>query len=429
MQRFGRARSLALDISPLRDSVPFRALCIGQIVSQIGTQMRVVAIPFQVFDLTGSTVAVGLIGLAEVVPLVAFSLVGGALADTYDRRKLMLFSQLLLLIDSLALAAVSLSDTPSLVAIYALTAVGSSLDAIDKPARRAMEPSLVRPEQLPAAVALRQVVYQTTQIAGPAVGGALIAVLGGRVEAVYVADAATFVASLVALHWLPRRVPLGEGSAGGVGLTAVREGLRFVLHTPIIFSIFLIDLVAMIFGMPRAVFPELASETFGLSAAGLGLLYAAPSVGALIGALTTGWVGGVKRHGRAVLLAVMVWGLAITGAGLSLFSLWLTLAFLALAGAADVVSAVFRGTILLQATPDHLLGRSTALNLMVVAGGPRIGDVEAGLMAGLVGAGPSVLVGGVACLAGTAVVGAAFPQLRTYVRPASPSAEEPSPVR
>jgi MFS family permease len=211
----------------------------------------------------------------------------------------------------------------------------------------------------------------------------------------------------------------------------------------LISSIFVIDLIAMIFGMPRAVFPQLADETFGLGAAGLGLLYAAPSAGALLGALTTGWVKHVRRQGIAVVLAVAVWGAAIAAAGLSLFSLLLTLTFLAIAGAADVVSAVFRGTMLLEATPVNLRGRVQALNQMVVSGGPRIGDLEAGLVAGAIGAGPSVVVGGLACLVGTGVVATRVKQLRAYVAPASerlpdrpilgrsnvPSTEGPEPER
>ncbi|MDQ4064446.1 MAG: MFS transporter, partial [Actinomycetota bacterium] len=176
-----------------------------------------------------------------------------------------------------------------------------------------------------------------------------------------------------------------------------------------------IDLVAMIFGMPRAVFPALSETTFGLGPQGVGILFAAPAIGALIGALTTGWVTSVRRQGLAVLLAVTGWGAAITLAGLSTFSIALTVVFLAIAGAADVVSAVFRGTILLETTPEPLLGRMNALNIMVVTGGPRLGDVEAGLVAGLVGVVPSIIFGGVACLVGTAAVAWAFPSLRNYV--------------
>ncbi len=410
-RRFARVRALALDISPLRDSTGYRALWLGQLVSLAGTNMRYVAVPWQVYELTGSTVAVGLIGLAEVGPLIALSIFGGALADRIDRRTLIARSQVGLMISTAGLAALSLMERPPLAAIYVLVAIASSFHAIDGPARTAMIRSLVAPDKIPAAMALRQVTFQVTQIAGPAIGGLLIAAFGG-VFWIYVLDCVTFLASMTALRWVPSRA--GAVAGHSRGLEAVREGLRFTFRTPVILSIFAIDLVAMIFGMPRAVFPELATRVFGLGAAGLGLLYAAPSVGALLGALSSGWVKGVRHQGWAVILAVVAWGGAIALAGLSLWSLPLTLVFLAAAGAADVISAVFRGTILQQATPPHLLGRASAVNLMIVTGGPRLGDVEAGLVAGATSAEASVLIGGVACLVGTAAVAARFPSLRRY---------------
>jgi predicted MFS family arabinose efflux permease len=261
-------------------------------------------------------------------------------------------------------------------------------------------------------MALRQVAFQVTQIVGPAIGGVMIAVL--PISSVYAVDAVTFIAALIALRWVPSLPTPAVTEASGA--ESVREGLRFAFRTPVILSTLVIDLVAMIFGMPRAVFPALAERTFELGPSGLGLLYAATSVGALLGALTTGWVGRVRRQGRAVLVAVTAWGAFITLAGLSLFSLSLTLLFLALAGAADVISAVFRGTIVQEATPDPLRGRVSAVNIMVVTGGPRLGDLEAGLVAGAVGAPASVVIGGLACLAGTVAVAARFPSLRAYER-------------
>jgi MFS family permease len=420
-----RARALAVDVSPLRESVAFRALWGGQVVSLVGTHMRLVAVPFQVFAITKSSAAVGLLGLAEVVPLILFSIAGGTLADSIDRRRIMAVAQVLLAADSAVLAALTLAGRPSLPWIYGLVAGAGALAAVDQPARTAMIPSLVSSEQIPAAMALRQVVFQTTHIAGPALGGLLIAALGG-VGWLYVIDAATFAAALVTLRWVPPAKPRpsrarpaeprpqsprpAEPRAPG----AIREGLSYAFRTPLISSILVIDLVAMIFGMPRAVFPALAEETFRAGAFGLGLLYAAPAGGALASALITGWVNRIRRSGIAVLIAVAVWGAAITLAGLSLFSFPLTLAWLAVAGAADVVSAVFRGTMLIEAAPDRLLGRVNALNLMVVAGGPRLGDVEAGVVAELVGAGPSVVIGGLASLLGTAGVAAGFRSLRVY---------------
>jgi MFS family permease len=421
--RFAKARSWALDISPLRDSVAYRALWLGQLVSQFGTNMRVVAVAYQVFQITRSTVAVGFVGVVELVPLLVFGLVGGAIADRRDRRLLSAQAQVGLMISSAALALITLAGRPSVTWIYILLAISSAFAAVDRPARSAMVPSLVPPGTLPAAMALRQVVFQVTQIVGPAVGGALIAALpvhgGGSpgVAVIYFIDAATYVGGLVSLKWVPTMTPAGEPQAS---LQSVREGLAFAIRRPVILSIFLIDLIAMIFGMPRAVFPALAERTFHGGAGILGLLYAAPAAGALISALTTGWVTSIRKQGMAVILSVAAWGVAIALAGLSLFSLFLTVVLLAIAGGADVVSAVFRGTMLQDATPDPLRGRLNALNIMVVTGGPRLGDFEAGLVAGAFGAPASIVIGGLACLLGTGVVSAAVPAFRQY-EPALPS--------
>lgn len=413
-RRLGRVRTLAIDISPLRESPPYRALWGGQIISQVGTQMVYVAVPWQVWQLTRSTALVGLVGLAEVVPIVVFSLIGGVAADSVDRRALSVRMQTGMLACSAGLAVLAFSTPrPPLWAVYALVAAASGFGAVDRPARSAMLPRLVAAEHMASAMALRQVVFQTTQIVGPAVGGLLIAAFD--VGWVYAFDGLTFVAALVSLRWVPSVLP--EGGPERPGWEALKEGARFSFRSPLILSIFLVDLGAMIFGMPRAVFPALAENVLRIGASGVGLLYAAPSVGALAGALTSGWIRRVNGQGRAVLIAVFAWGVAITGAGISLFSLGLTLALLACAGAADVISAVFRGTMLQQATPDELLGRVNAANLMVVTGGPRLGDLEAGLVATLIGAPGSVILGGLGCLAATAAVGTLFPALRRYRAP------------
>ncbi|HEV3473295.1 MAG TPA: MFS transporter [Actinomycetota bacterium] len=405
-----RFTAALIDISPLRESVPYRALWLGQIVSLMGSNMRMVAVAWQVFELTGSTVAVGLVGLAEVIPLIIFSMIGGALVDTRDRRRLIAGAEVGLMLTSGALAAVAFSPNPSVLLIYAITAIASALNAIDRPARSSLVPHLVPEGKLTAAMALRQVLFQTTTIIGPAIGGVLIGAFD--LGWVYLLDALTFVAALYALRWVPD-IPI-EPTRAMTQIQTILEGLRFAARTPVLMSIFVIDLVAMIFGMPRAVFPALSESTFNLGPQGVGLLYAAPAVGALIGALTTGWMTKVRRQGLGVLLSVAAWGVAITLAGLATFSILLTVALLAVAGAADVFSAVFRGTILLERTPDPLLGRLNSLNIMVVTGGPRLGDVEAGLVAGLIGPAPSIVVGGLACLVGTGAVATWFPSLRRY---------------
>ena len=259
--------------------------------------MRLVAVAVQVFDITGSTIAVGVVGLVEVVPLIVFSFVGGAISDRSDRRAVIFRTQLGLMVTSLVLAYISFGSEPSVLWIYALTAIASGLNAIDRPARSAMTPNLVPPDKLAAAMALRQVVFQTTLILGPALGGVLIASLGGAVEWVYLFDGLSFIAAIVALRWVPKSVPKFDPVQSH--LQSVREGMGFVFRNPLALSIFGIDLVAMIFGMPRAVFPELAKETFHMGAEGVGLLFSAPSVGALVAALTTGWVSRARpRNAR-----------------------------------------------------------------------------------------------------------------------------------
>ena len=414
-RRFGQARSLVLDLSPLRDSVPYRALWIGHVVSQAGSQMRMVAIPFQVFEITGSVVAVGLIGLAEVVPLIVVSLLAGAVADRMDRRSIMAWAHVGSILTAGTLAALSFGVAPPLWAIYLLTGLSAAADALDRPAGVAVIPSLVGPLRIPAALALRQVSFQTTQIVGPAVAGLMIAVF--PLWIVYAIDAASFLAGLAALRWVPASPPEATATPQ-TGLEVIKEGFSFIRKERVILSVFVADLVAMVFGMPRAVFPALAKRTFDIGAAGLGLLYSAPAVGALIGALTTGWVSHVRRRGAAVLVSVTLWGTFIMLAGFTSAASWLagTLVLFALAGWADVISALFRGTILQEATPDRLRGRVSASNVMVVSGGPRLGDVEAGFAAALLGTPYSIVFGGAVCLVATLALAVTRP-LRRYVRP------------
>jgi MFS family permease len=405
--------------------VPFRALWIGQTISLIGSQMRFVAVPYQVFEITDSVVAVGMIGLVEVVPLIVVSLLSGAIADRMDRRLIMARAHVGLIVTAGLLAALSFGDAPPLWAIYLITGASAAVDAFDRPARTAILPSLVGPGRLPAALAVRQVSFQTTQIVGPGIAGLMISIF--PLWVVYAIDAVSFIAAMIALRWIPPSLPEAE-SGSLTRLQVIKEGLSFGLKHRVVLSVFAIDLIAMIFGMPRAAFPALAKRTFGIGAAGLGLLYSAPAVGALLGALTTGWVSRVSRQGRAVLICVGLWGTFIMLAGVMTTAALLvpTLVFLALAGWSDVISSVFRGTILQEVTPDRLRGRVSALHIMVVTGGPRLGDVEAGFAAALVGAPLSVVVGGAVCLVATMGLSLTRP-LRLHLgrRPDEAPAREP----
>jgi MFS family permease len=414
----GAIRGLAVDITLLRENRPYRLLWFGQLISVTGRQITVVSVPFQVYLLTGSSLAVGMIGLVQVVPLILASLAGGAIADRVDRRRLILVTELGLAATSGLLLAGALSGRPPLWYLYVVIAIQAAILGVNQPARSAIVPNLVSREQLPAAIALSQVMFNTTMIVGPAVAGVILGAFhrpkAGLAWA-YGTDVLTFTASVVTVFLLPALHPQREaGAERSTGWQDVKEGLAYLRGQRVLISTFLIDLDAMIFGMPRALFPVLALTVFNVGPRGLGLLYAAPSAGALLGALTAGWVGRVRHQGKAVIWAVALWGAAITAFGLSGKLFLLALFFLAFAGAADVVSAVFRSSILQLSVPDALRGRLSAVHIMVVTGGPRLGDVEAGVVAALVSPWFSVVSGGIACLVGAVVFARLIPELGRY---------------
>jgi MFS family permease len=378
-------------------------------VSYLGRQLTVVAIPFQVYLITRSSLAVGMVGLAAVVPLVTFSLAGGAIADAMDRRKLLLVTQVLSASTSAGLALNAGSSSPRLWPIYVLAALSAGLAGVDLPARNAVIPRLVGRDLFQAAAALSQIQFQVGQVLGPALAGLIIARVS--LAAAYWIDVASFGAAVVGVLLIAPQPPEGGGTRAS--LSSIGEGLRYLKGRRLLVSTFLIDIDAMVFGMPRALFPALATGFFGGGAATVGLLYAAPGAGALLGALTTGWVGRVRRQGRAVIVSVAVWGGAIAAFGLVP---WLPvgLALLAVAGAADVVSAVFRNTILQLSVPDALRGRLSSVHIAVVTGGPQLGDAEAGAVAALTSARTSVVSGGLACVVGVLVLLRLVPELARY---------------
>jgi MFS family permease len=397
-------------------------LWLGELVSTMGRQITVVALPFQVFLLTGSPLAVGMIGLVEVVPLVASTIAGGAIADRMDRRKLILVTEFGLAATSALLLAGVLVGQPPLWYLYTVAGLQAAVAGVNNPSRSAAVPSLVPRDQLPAALALNQVLFTSSMIVGPAVAGLILGAFGqprtGLAWA-YGTDIATFtvaIGSVIRIRPIrPKRDD--SGTAAASGWREIKDGFAYLRGQRTLISTFLIDLDAMIFGMPRALFPVLALTVFNVGPRGLGLLYAAPAAGALIGALTTGWVGRVRHQGRAVVWAVALWGAGITLFGLSGGFFPMALFFLAFAGAADVISAVFRGAILQLSVPDSLRGRLSAVHIMVVTGGPRLGDAEAGIVAALVSPWFSVVSGGVACMLGVLAVARAYPELWRYHAP------------
>jgi len=334
----GRLRGIFADTAPLRLDRDYRWLWTGQAINGIGNQITRIALPFQVYVLTGSTLAVAALTAVQLVPILIFALGAGSVADAVDRRRLLFVTQIGLMACSAALLLLSLQPVPPLAALFAVAFVAAGLGSVDQPARSSAIPRLVPPERLPAAIALNQVNFQVGSVVGPAIGGLLIATVG--LPGAYLADVLTFTASLAGIAAIAPLPPLGAVTRPG--LSAIREGLSFVRARRVILSTFVIDLNAMIFGMPTSLFPALALDVFKVGPAGLGLIAAAPAVGALLGAVFSGWVPAVRRIGVGVIVAVAVWGAAITLFGLSTFSFPLALVFLGIAGAADVLSAVFR---------------------------------------------------------------------------------------
>ena len=407
----GRRRIL-LDVGPLKRHTQFRRLWGGYVISVLGSQVTVVALPFQVFRLTHSSLDVGLIGLSQIVPVLLGALIGGSMADAVDRRKVLLTAQVSMASCSALLCLNALQHHPLLWPLYVLAAVSAGFATVDSSSRSAVIATLLDPAEFPAGNALWQLLYQVGQVAGPALAGVLISEVS--LSLAYGCDAVTFLASMAAVASL-NRLPPGEGSSS-FGFRSMLEGISFLRGRQVLQAAFVIDLNAMILGMPRALFPALALVRFHGGAKTLGLLYAAPSTGALLGALLTGWVVSVRRQGAAVLAAVAVWGAAIAVFGVTAV-LPLALCLLALAGAADVISAVFRGTILQTETPDGLRGRLSSIHTAVVTGGPRLGDFEAGAVAALFGTEISIVSGGLGCLVGVGLVGSLMPRLRSYVPP------------
>jgi hypothetical protein len=403
-------RQLAMDLTPLRRSRDLRCIVAGQLLSTLGGQLTAVAVPFQVYALTRSSLDVGLVSLAQVVPLMAGGLLGGALADAVDRRRMLLVAQSLTALCSAGLA-LNADAGPVLWPLFAVPAAAAGFTATTASGLSAMLPNLVRRSEVAAANAMFQALFQLGLVVGPAVAGLLLAGAGARF--VYWMDVASLAAALAATFMVGPQPPAGAASRAP-GPRAIAEGLRYLRGRQVIQGAFLIDINATVFGMPRAVFPALATTVFGGGARSLGLLYAAPGAGALLGAVTTGWVGRVRRQGRAVIIAVLVWGAAITCFGLAR---WLpaALALLAVAGCADVISAVFRSTIIQLNVPDALRGRLVGLQIAAVVGAPRIGDAETGGVAAAFGSATSVVSGGLACIAGALILARLLPEFTRQI--------------
>lgn len=422
----GLGRHILLDLTPLRRSRDYRALLTGLGVSVLGNQLTTVAVPYQVYAVTRSSLVVGLVSLVQLFPLIFGSLLGGSLVDAMDRRKILIVVEALGALCSAALA-LNADLGPQLWPLFLFPAITAALSGIDSSARNAMLPGMVGMEMLPASNAIFQSLFQTGAIVGPAVAGLLLA--GAGVHLIYWIDAVSYLTAMTAVFTIsPQPLP----TAGETGFAPARpgwrstmEGLRFVRRSQPVQGAYLIDVNAMVFGMPRALFPALAATAFGGGATTVGLLYSAPGAGALLGALTSGWVGRVRRQGLAVVCAVLVWGLSIAGFGVAHW-LPLALVLLAVAGWADVVSSVFRNTIIQFAGPDGMRGRLMGVQMAVVAGGPRLGDLEAGAVATAFGDTVSVVSGGLTCVAGALLVAWALPGFTRLRSALHADADEPA---
>jgi len=396
-----------MDLRPLRRHRDYRALYAAQLVSFLGSMVTYVALPYQMFKLTGSSLAVGLLGLAELLPLLVTAFIGGALADTVDRRRMILLTEVGLALGSGALALTALFDQPPVWILYVVAGFMSALNGLQRPSLDALTPRLVDPDELPAMASLAAFRGSVGMIAGPALGGALIASTG--LVPTYAFDVLTYVFSFFAIRSI-RSVPPPE-SAEAPSWRSVLEGFRYARSRQELIGTYVVDIVAMVFGMPLALFPAISQALGGPKA--LGVLYAAPAGGALIASLTSRWTPRVSRHGLAVMLAATAWGLAIIGFGFC-DRLVLAVAFLALAGGADAVSGMFRMTLWNQTIPDALRGRLAGIEMLSYMSGPLLGHVEAGMVAAAFGVRASVVSGGVLCVLGVLLCGVLLPRFVAY---------------
>ena len=400
-------RLATVDIGPLRRHRDFRLLFVGQGVSAFGSMITYVALPYQAYQLSGSSLVVALLSLAELVPLLVTAFVGGALADAFDRRRLVQIAELGLAACAGVLVLNSTLSEPRLWVLFAVGAAMAGLDGIQRPPLDALIPRLVDREEFLAASALDGFRSTFGWVAGPALAGVFIAVLG--LPLTYTIDVATFGVSLVALA-LMRAVPPPPG-ADRPSLGGILEGLRYAKSRPELVGTYTVDLIAMFFGIPIALFPAF-SEEFG-GAGVLGLLYAAPALGALVATATSGWTARINRHGMAVVWAAMGWGLAMTALGFAP-NLGIALAMLALAGGSDMVSGIFRGAIWNTTIPDHLRGRLAGIEQVSYSAGPLLGNLESGVVASFAGVRASIVSGGVLCVVGVGVAALLLPTFRAY---------------
>ncbi len=395
-----------LDLAPLRRSHQYRLLFLGQFVSSFGSAVTFVVLPVQMWALTRSSLMVGMLGVAEFVPMLVFAFVGGALADSFDRRRLILWAEAGLALCCAGLVINALAPVPQVWALFLIASLAAAFNAIHRPALESLTPQLLTPEEMPAAAALSTFRWSFSYIVGPALAGVIAASFG--VAVAFMLDLATYLVAIASLALL-RSIPLA-GAAERPSLRLVADGLRYAKGRQELLGTYLIDINAMFFGMPIALFPAMA-ESFGN--ASVGLFYAMMAVGPFTVSLTSRWTARVHRHGLAVILSVVAWGVAIIGFGLAR-ELWLALLCLAIAGGADCVSGLFRMTIWNQTIPDRLRGRLASIEMISYTSGPYLGNAEAGLVASMFGLRASVISGGALCVLGAGALALLLPRFVRY---------------
>jgi MFS family permease len=410
-----RVRRIAIDTRPLR--IPaFRRLWVSTAITAVGSQLTTVAVPKQVFDITGSSGYVGLTGAFGLVPLLVFGLWGGAIADAFDRRTVMLVSNAAIAVTSILFWAQAALDIQNVWLVLVLLAVQQAFVAINMPTRTAAVARLVPLDLLPAATALASTVASFGMVFGPLAAGALMPLAG--LPVLYLIDTVALVAATFMIVGLPTLAPL-DGVRRRAGLRDIADGFRYLAAKHVLLASFLLDIIAMVAGMPRALFPEMAERTFGDPPGGglaLGWLYAAIPIGALLFGLVSGWLGRIRRHGVGVTLAVCVWGLAVIGFGLA-DALWLAVLFLVLGGAADMVSMIYRSAMLQTAATDEMRGRMQGVFTVVVAGGPRVADIVHGWGAAGAGTAAAASGGGVLVIVAAIVAVVCLPAFWKYRAP------------
>ncbi len=404
------------DTRPLRFA-PYRRLFLAQIATVVGAQLTAVAVQQQIFDLTGSSAWVGIASVVALVPLIVFGLLGGALADTYDRRTVLAITSTGIALTSVGLWIAAAGHIGSIWVVMVLLALQQGMFGVNQPTRSAILPRIVPADLVPSANALNMTVFSVGVIIGPVLAGILIPTVG--LPWLYFIDACTLSGVLYSVIRLPRIPPAGAGR----GRAKVSEGLNYLRTSPLLLMTFVVDIIAMVFGMPRALFPQMAEQTFGGPPGGgsaLGLLNAGLAIGSLLGGFTGGWIRRIHRQGIAILIAIVVWGLSMTAFGATSM-IWLAVIYLAIGGWADLVSAVYRSTILQVAATDEMRGRLQGVFTVVVAGGPRLADLVHGVAASLTSPAIAVVGGGLLCVVLTVVAGWWGRSLRDYDSRSAPA--------